>query len=42
MIDLLQGRVPKSVFAKHYFTPSLDYRGKVIGAFAKLQQQIEE
>jgi hypothetical protein len=42
MIDLLQGRVPKSVFARHYFTPSLDYRGKVIRALAKLQQQIEE
>jgi hypothetical protein len=26
MVDLLQGRVPRTVFARHYFTPSLDYR----------------
>jgi hypothetical protein len=42
MIDLLQGRVPKSVFARHYFTPSLDYKDKVIRALVKLKQQVEE
>jgi intergrase/recombinase len=30
IVDLLQGRVPKSVFARHYFTPSLDYGDKII------------
>jgi intergrase/recombinase len=40
-VDLLQGRVPKSVFAWHYFTPSLDYRVKVIRALAMLKEQIE-
>jgi intergrase/recombinase len=30
IIDLLQGRVPKTLFARHYFIPSLDYRAKVL------------
>jgi intergrase/recombinase len=42
IVDFLQGRVPKTVFARHYFTPSLGYRDKVIRALAKLKQQIEE
>ncbi|HEX6281291.1 MAG TPA: integrase [Nitrososphaera sp.] len=42
IIDLLQGRVPNSVFARHYFTPSLDYRDKVINALNKLKEQIEK
>jgi intergrase/recombinase len=41
IVDLLQGRVPKTVFARHYFTPSLDYRGKVLYALDKLQRDIE-
>jgi intergrase/recombinase len=40
-VDLLQGRVPKSVFACHYFTPSLNYREKVITALQKLKKDIE-
>jgi intergrase/recombinase len=42
IVDLLQGRVSKTVFARHYFTPSLDYRDKVIRALDKLKQQIVE
>jgi intergrase/recombinase len=41
IVDLLQGRVPRTVFARHYFTPSMDYRDKVIRALDKLRQQIE-
>jgi intergrase/recombinase len=41
IIDLLQGRVPKTVFARHYFTPSLDYRVKVLQALDKLRRDIE-
>jgi intergrase/recombinase len=41
IIDLLQGRVPKSVFARHYFTPSLDYRDKVIRALDNLRQYLK-
>jgi intergrase/recombinase len=42
IIDLLQGRLPKSVFARHYFTSSLDYRDKVINALNKLKEQIDQ
>jgi Archaeal phage integrase len=42
IVDLLQGRVPKSVFARHYFTPSLDYKDRVIRVLDKLKQQIEQ
>jgi hypothetical protein len=42
IVDLLQGHVPKTVFARHYFTPNLDYRDKVIRTLAKLKKQIEQ
>jgi intergrase/recombinase len=35
--DLLQGRVPKSVFARHYITPSLEYRTRVLQALNSLR-----
>jgi hypothetical protein len=38
----LQGRVPKSVFARHYFTRSLTYREKVLCALDKLKNEIEK
>jgi intergrase/recombinase len=41
IVDLLQGRVLKTVFARHYFTPKLDYREKVITALQKLKYDIE-
>jgi hypothetical protein len=41
IIDLLSGRVPKSVFARHYFTPSLSYRDKVLRALNELRKEIE-
>jgi intergrase/recombinase len=41
IVDLLQGRVPRTVFARHYFTPSLDYRTKVLQALDKLRKDIE-
>jgi hypothetical protein len=39
-VDLLQGRVPKSVFARLYFTPSLDYRNKVLDTLKQFQEQL--
>jgi intergrase/recombinase len=42
IVDLLQGRVPRTVFARHYFTPSLDYRAKVLCALDKLRRDIDE
>ncbi len=42
VIDLLRGRVPNSVFVRHYFTPTGDYRDKVLQAVHQLQREIEE
>jgi intergrase/recombinase len=42
IIDLLQGRTPNTVFAKHYFRPNLqEYNKKVLDALTKLKQEIE-
>ncbi len=38
-IDMLQGRVPKSVFARHYFRPDFDYN-KIRKVIDKLLHQI--
>jgi intergrase/recombinase len=40
IIDALQGRTPASLFAKHYYRPSLDYREKVLQALHQLQKQL--
>jgi intergrase/recombinase len=32
IIDALQGRTPVSIFAKHYYRPSSDYKVKVLEA----------
>lgn len=42
IVDLLSGRVPRTVFARHYFTPSLDYRQKVLDALKQLQKMIDD
>jgi hypothetical protein len=41
IVDLLEGRVPRSVFARHYLTPTSDYRQKVLAAVAKLKSELE-
>jgi intergrase/recombinase len=38
-IDLLQGRVPRSVFARHYFRPDFDY-DRIRGLLHKLHASI--
>jgi intergrase/recombinase len=41
IIDLLQGRISNTVFAKHYFRPNLQqYTEKVLDALKQLQQQL--
>ncbi len=40
VIDILQLRVPKSVFVRHYFTPSADYKDEVLVALDKLRKEI--
>jgi hypothetical protein len=43
IIDLLQGRIPNTVFAKHYFRPNLQqYTKKVLDALKQLQKRMVE
>ena len=38
-VDLLQGRVGKSIFMQHYFTPNIkDLRDRVLAAVDRIQQ----
>ena len=39
IIDLLQGRLPKSVFARHYFRPDLDHQ-KIESILTQLHQSL--
>jgi hypothetical protein len=40
LIDMLQGRIGKNIFLKHYLTPSADYKRDVLQALDKLQRQL--
>ena len=42
IVNLLQGRIPRTVFARHYFTPTLTYRDKVLRALDELKREIEK
>jgi hypothetical protein len=43
IIDLLQGRVPKSVLIQHYLVPvGTDYKDRVLQAVSELRHKIEE
>jgi hypothetical protein len=39
IVDLLQGRVPRTVFARNYFRPSIEYRSRVLQALDRLQRE---
>ena len=40
IIDLLQGRIPKGVFIRHYYRPDLEQFDKVRGLVENLYNQI--
>ncbi|HEX6293560.1 MAG TPA: integrase [Nitrososphaeraceae archaeon] len=40
IIDLLQGRIPKSVFVRHYYRPDLQRFEKIRELLDKLYEQI--
>jgi intergrase/recombinase len=40
LIDMLQGRIGKNIFLRHYLTPSSDYKIKVLQALEHLQRQL--
>jgi intergrase/recombinase len=42
IIDLLQGRVGKSVLVNHYIQPGQDYKDKIFDAVKGLKQEIEK
>jgi intergrase/recombinase len=44
IIDLLQGRVPRSVLVQHYLVlvSSSDYKDRVLQAVSELRHKIEE
>jgi hypothetical protein len=40
LIDMLQGRIGKNIFLRHYLTPSSDYKQNVLQALEQLQRQL--
>jgi intergrase/recombinase len=40
VIDLLQGRVGKSVLVNHYLSPPQDFKGQVLDALNNLKEEI--
>ncbi len=40
LVDMLQGRIGKNIFLKHYLTPSSDYKDRVLEAVHKLRDQL--
>jgi hypothetical protein len=41
LVDMLQGRIGKNIFLKHYLTPSADYKDRVLQALEQLQRQLD-
>lgn len=42
MIDLLQGRVPRSIFLRHYYKPNFEEEcERIRGTLAKLRNEID-
>ena len=37
LVDMLQGRIGKNIFLKHYLTPAADYKDSVLDALKQLQ-----
>jgi intergrase/recombinase len=42
IVDLLQGRVPKTVFSRHYLIPADTLKDRVLEAVAKLKSKLEQ
>jgi intergrase/recombinase len=40
LIDMLQGRIGKNIFLKHYLTPSSTFKSDVLKALEQLQRQL--
>jgi len=42
IIDMLSGRVGKSIFLRHYYRPSLSYKDKVLQCLNELKKEVEK
>ena len=42
LIDLLQGRVGKSILINHYIQPGQDYRDRILEAVKGLQKEVDK
>jgi intergrase/recombinase len=40
LIDLLQGRIPKAIFVRHYYRPNLETFDRIRSLLGQLQKQI--
>jgi hypothetical protein len=40
LIDMLQGRIGKNIFLKHYITPTADYKDRVLTALRSLEERL--
>jgi hypothetical protein len=38
---MLSGRVGKNIFLRHYYTPSLNYRAKVLDSIQELHKALD-
>jgi intergrase/recombinase len=40
IIDMLQGRIGKDIFIRHYMTPNSNFKNDVLAAVGELQKQL--
>jgi intergrase/recombinase len=40
-INMIQGRIGKDIFFRHYLTPDSSFKSKVLDAISKLQKEIQ-
>lgn len=42
LIDMLQGRIGKNIFLKHYLTPDSAYKDRVLEAVTRFKSELEQ
>jgi intergrase/recombinase len=42
LIDMLQGRIGKNIFVKHYLTPDSSFKNRILAALHTLMKEIEQ
>jgi intergrase/recombinase len=41
IINMIQGRIGKDIFLRHYLTPDSSFKSKVLDAISELQKEIQ-